>query len=220
MWKRLLDAPETPLIKTASSQGVAVSEDRVLEWIWTSHRIVVDVVRTDRHLEFYEDTRNLARMSDILAIYAWVDPGTGFCQGMSDLLSPFVVPFEDGADAFWFLEMLIRRTRANFQMEEPTGVMKQLQTLWHILQLTDREMFSYLWQIGAESLHFAFRMLLVLFRWELSFNDALRMWEIVGDLENVLKWFMADFEDAMKTSTAALYNDALLRKMMFCCHDF
>lgn len=45
--------------------------------------LVVDVVRTDSHLEFYEDTKNLARMSDILAVYAWVDPATGYCQGCS-----------------------------------------------------------------------------------------------------------------------------------------
>lgn len=43
--------------------------------------VVVDVVRTDSHLEFYEDAKNLARMSDILAVYAWVDPATGYCQG-------------------------------------------------------------------------------------------------------------------------------------------
>ena len=42
---------------------------------------VIDVVRTDSHLEFYEDPKNLARMSDILAVYAWVDPATGYCQG-------------------------------------------------------------------------------------------------------------------------------------------
>lgn len=34
---------------------------------------VVDVVRTDNHLEFYENSKNMARMSDILAVYAWVD---------------------------------------------------------------------------------------------------------------------------------------------------
>lgn len=68
--------------------------------------------------------------------------------------------------------------RENFQMEGPTGVMKQLQSLWHILELTDREMFAHLTHIGAESLHFAFRMLLVLFRRELSFNEALSMWEV------------------------------------------
>lgn len=49
--------------------------------------VVVDVVRTDSHLEFYEDTKNLARMSDILAVYAWVDPATGYCQGCSLLFS-------------------------------------------------------------------------------------------------------------------------------------
>lgn len=49
--------------------------------------VVVDVVRTDSHLEFYEDAKNLARMSDILAVYAWVDPATGYCQGCSLLFS-------------------------------------------------------------------------------------------------------------------------------------
>lgn len=39
------------------------------------------MVRTDSHLEFYEDPGNLGRMSDILAVYAWVDPSTGYCQG-------------------------------------------------------------------------------------------------------------------------------------------
>ncbi|CAK9145391.1 unnamed protein product [Ilex paraguariensis] len=174
---RISDAPETPVMNAFPSQGGTVNEERVSEWLWTLHRIVVDVVRTDSHLEFYEETINLARMSDILAVYAWVDPATGYCQGMSDLLSPFVILFEDNADAFWCFEMLLRRMRENFQMEGPTGVMKQLQALWHILELTDREVFAHLSHIGAESLHFAFRMLLVLFRRELSFNEALCMWE-------------------------------------------
>lgn len=125
--------------------------------------------------------------------------------GMSDLLSPFVVLFEDNADAFWCFEMLLRRMvllilkilyvdyskdllfsnfsfiplqRENFKVEGPTGVMKQLEALWHILELTDREIFSHLSHIGAESLHFAFRMLLVLFRRELTFDEALCMWEV------------------------------------------
>ncbi|GMN52511.1 hypothetical protein TIFTF001_021656 [Ficus carica] len=108
--------------------------------------------------------------------------------GMSDLLSPFIVLFEDDADAFWCFEMLLRRMRENFQMEGPTGVMKQLQALWHILELTDREMFAHLSHIGAESLHFAFRMLLVLFRRELPFNEALCMWEMM---------WAADFDESL-----------------------
>ncbi|KAL5543210.1 hypothetical protein UlMin_010920 [Ulmus minor] len=185
---RISDVPDADFMDMTLPQGEAVSKDRISEWLWTLHRIVVDVVRTDSHLEFYEDTRNLARMSDILAVYAWVDPSTGYCQGMSDLLSPFVVLFEDDADAFWCFEMLIRRMRENFQMEGPTGVMKQLQALWHILELTDREMFAHLSHIGADSLHFAFRMLMVLFRREIPFNEALRMWEMM---------WAADFDESL-----------------------
>ncbi|XP_057531212.1 uncharacterized protein LOC130809413 [Amaranthus tricolor] len=187
---RISDVPETSELYSNNLQLGEPSEDKVSEWLWTLHRIVVDVVRTDSHLEFYEDPKNLARMSDILAVYAWVDPETGYCQGMSDLLSPFVVLFENDADAFWCFEMLLRRTRENFRMEGETGVMKQLQTLWHILKLTDREMFSHLSHIGAESLHFAFRMLLVLFRRELSFTEALCMWEMMwaADYDESLAW--------------------------------
>ncbi|CAH8265823.1 unnamed protein product [Arabidopsis lyrata] len=194
---KISDVPEMASVKETPSRVGNVTEDRVSEWLWTLHRIVVDVVRTDSHLEFYEDPGNLGRMSDILAVYAWVDPATGYCQGMSDLVSPFVVLFEDNADAFWCFEMLIRRTRANFQMEGPTGVMDQLQSLWHILQITDKDIFSHLSRIGAESLHFAFRMLLVLFRRELSFNEALRMWEMM---------WAADYDESVAET---LENDCL-----------
>ncbi|XP_074320069.1 uncharacterized protein LOC141656874 isoform X2 [Silene latifolia] len=192
---RISDVPEAAELYSSNGPRGGSSEDKVSEWLWTLHRIVVDVVRTDSHLEFYEDPKNLARMSDILAVYAWVDPETGYCQGMSDLLSPFVVLFENDADAFWCFEMLIRRTRENFRMEGETGVMKQLQTLWCILKFTDREMFSHLSNIGAESLHFAFRMLLVLFRRELSFSESLRMWEMMwaADFEESLTWNLADW---------------------------
>ncbi|KAK4254827.1 hypothetical protein QN277_007914 [Acacia crassicarpa] len=201
---RIVDVPQPATIRTSISQERPANEDRVSEWLWTLHRIVVDVVRTDSHLEFYEDTRNLARMSDILAVYAWADPATGYCQGMSDLLSPFVVLFEDDADAFWCFEMLIRRMRENFQMEGPIGVMRQLQALWHVLELTHREIFVHLSRIGAESLHFAFPMLLVLFRRELSFKEALSMWEMM---------WATDFDESLVHDLEGKCLEALVIKL-------
>ncbi|KAL8479483.1 hypothetical protein ACS0TY_026399 [Phlomoides rotata] len=65
---RILDAPVAPS-KCATAPGSS-SEDGVSEWLWTLHRIVV--VRIDSHLEFYEDKKILARMSDMLAVYAWL----------------------------------------------------------------------------------------------------------------------------------------------------
>ncbi|XP_037455157.1 uncharacterized protein LOC119325527 [Triticum dicoccoides] len=57
--------------------------------------------------------------------------------GMSDLVSPFVVLYEDDVDAFWCFEMLLRRMRENFHLEGPTGVMKRLEALWKIMELID-----------------------------------------------------------------------------------
>lgn len=42
--------------------------------------------------------------------------------GMSDLLSPFVVLFEDDADAFWCFEMLLRRMVIKLKIDQfPTA---------------------------------------------------------------------------------------------------
>lgn len=55
---------------------------------------VVDVVRTDKHMEFFNEGKNSARMSDILAVYAWVDPATGYCQGTVRELESFLCTLE------------------------------------------------------------------------------------------------------------------------------
>ncbi|KAG0606365.1 hypothetical protein M758_9G135600 [Ceratodon purpureus] len=164
--------------------------ERVTDWLWTLHRIVVDVVRTDKHLEFFNEGKNSARMSDILAVYAWVDPATGYCQGMSDLLSPFIVLFDIDADAFWCFESLLKRVRDNFQMEGPIRVMKQLDAMSKILEVTDADMLKHLVLVGADNFLFAFRMLLVLFRRELSFPEALYMWEMMwaADFHQATAW--------------------------------
>ncbi|CAA3026623.1 Hypothetical predicted protein [Olea europaea subsp. europaea] len=111
---RISDTPEIPTNNTITTRGGAASGDRVFEWLWTLHQIV----RRDNHLEFYEDTKNLARMSDILAVYAWVDPAILPRLCLSDLLSPFVVLFEDNADAFWCFEMLLRECVKTFRWKD------------------------------------------------------------------------------------------------------
>lgn len=41
----------------------------------------LDVVRTDRTLVFYEKQENLAKLWDILSVYAWFDKDINYCQG-------------------------------------------------------------------------------------------------------------------------------------------
>ncbi|GJP79658.1 hypothetical protein CLOP_g9862 [Closterium sp. NIES-67] len=158
---------------------LGVPPERVAEWLWTLHKISVDVERTDRHMAFYEDRSNMAAMSDILAVHAWIDPATGFCQGMCDLLSPFIILFPHPADAFWCFESLFSRIRHNFLMEGPLGILRQLAVLRDVVALVDPELAAHLEELGADNFMFAFRMLLVLFRRELPLLDVIVMWEMM-----------------------------------------
>ena len=56
--------------------------------------------------------------------------------------------------------------------------MKQLEALSNIMEVADAQMFKHLVETGSDSFLFAFRMLLVLFRRELTFGEGLYMWEV------------------------------------------
>lgn len=169
---------------TRVATGKPSQEKKAIQWRLTLHQIGLDVVRTDRTLEFYEKPSNLAKLWDILAVYSWLDPDIGYCQGMSDLCSPMVVLFQNEADAFWCFERLMHRLRENFRCtEQAVGVQKQLANLGLVLQVVDPKLHKHLDDLGGGSFIFAFRMLMVLFRREFSFSDSLFLWEIMWSLE-------------------------------------
>ncbi|PIA31952.1 hypothetical protein AQUCO_04700072v1 [Aquilegia coerulea] len=159
-------------------------EKKVIQWKLTLHQIGLDVVRTDRTLVFYEKQEHLSKLWDILAVYAWIDKDVGYCQGMSDLCSPMIILLEDEADGFWCFERLMRRLRGNFRCTESSvGVETQLSNLASITQVLDPKLHQHLETLGGGDYLFAFRMLMVLFRREFSFGDALYLWEMMWALE-------------------------------------
>ncbi|GJM97341.1 hypothetical protein PR202_ga14261 [Eleusine coracana subsp. coracana] len=104
--------------------------------------------------------------------------------GMSDLCSPMIVLLNDEADAFWCFERLMRRLRGNFRCtQQSVGVENQLQHLSSIIQVLDPKLHDHLGTLGGGDYLFAFRMFMVLFRRELSFEDSLFLWEMMWALE-------------------------------------
>ncbi|KAK1266897.1 hypothetical protein QJS04_geneDACA015268 [Acorus gramineus] len=159
-------------------------DKKVIQWKLTLPQIGLDVVRTDRTLQYYDNQKNLARLWDILAVYAWVDREIGYCQGMSDLCSPMVIILEDEADAFWCFERLMRRLRGNFKSTRSSiGVQSQLSVLASIMKAVDPKLHQHLENLDGGEYLFAFRMLMVLFRREFSFVDALYLWELMWAME-------------------------------------
>ncbi|TYJ28178.1 hypothetical protein E1A91_A07G241200v1 [Gossypium mustelinum] len=163
----------------------AVSDNKkVAHWMLFLHQIGLDVFRTDRALVFYEDEANQAKLWDILAIYSWVDDDIGYVQGMNDICSPMVILLENEADAFWCFEHAMRRLRENFRCSTSSiGVQSQLGILSQVIKTVDPKLHQHLEDLDGGEYLFAFRMLMVLFRREFSFVDALYLWEVMWAME-------------------------------------
>ncbi|XP_028122274.1 TBC1 domain family member 15-like isoform X3 [Camellia sinensis] len=168
----------------AMSTNDAGLDKKVTQWKLGLHQIGLDVIRTDRALIFYESEANQTKLWNVLAIYAWVDNSIGYVQGMNDICSPMVILMENEADAFWCFERAMRRLRENFRSNAHSiGVQSQLSTLAGIMKAVDPKLHQHLEELDGGEYLFALRMLMVLFRRELSFVDALHLWEIFsGDV--------------------------------------
>ncbi|KAI9114121.1 hypothetical protein K1719_014771 [Acacia pycnantha] len=62
-----------------------------------------------------------ARLVAILEAYALYDPEIGYCQGMSDLLSPLITVVSEDYMAFWCFVGFMKKARQNFRLDEDGG---------------------------------------------------------------------------------------------------
>lgn len=90
---------------------------------------------------------------------------------MADLAAPFVALVPDDVEAFWCFERLMRHSRANFA-HSGEGVRAQLRMLGRVLEHKDPVLMHHLRHVGAGECLFAYRMVLVLMRRELSLANV------------------------------------------------
>eukprot|EP00736_Rhodelphis_marinus_P006448 Rmarinus@m.14655 len=150
-------------------------------------RVEKDVVRTDRKHPFYlcEEVEvtdilvaknKLCVLRDILVTYAMFNFDIGYCQGMSDLLSPILVIMDDEVDAFWCFVGLMDRVEHSFTLEQQ-GIRDQLSFLAQVLIDMDPELYAHFDKHFAANLFFCFRWLLVQFRREFDFDTTMKLWD-------------------------------------------
>ena len=119
-----------------------------------------------------------ARLVAILEAYALYDQEIGYCQGMSDLLSPILAVMEEDDEAFWCFVGFMRKARHNFRLDE-VGIRTQLNTVSKIIKSKDSHLYRHLEKLQAEDCFFVYRMVVVLFRRELDFEQTLCLWEVM-----------------------------------------
>uniref|UniRef100_A0A1D1YE98 GTPase-activating protein GYP7 n=1 Tax=Anthurium amnicola TaxID=1678845 RepID=A0A1D1YE98_9ARAE len=173
-WQRIirLDAlrANAEWIPYSSSQAT-VSEDKA------RHCAEMVCLKDYDHLEPCR-IYHAARLVAVLEVYAIYDPEIGYCQGMSDLLSPIVAVMEDDTEAFWCFVGFMKKARHNFRLDE-VGIRRQLNLVSKIIKYKDSQLYRHLEKLQAEDCFFVYRMVVVLFRRELSFEQTLCLWEVM-----------------------------------------
>ncbi|MCL7050667.1 hypothetical protein MKW94_015313, partial [Papaver nudicaule] len=119
-----------------------------------------------------------ARLVAILEAYALHDAEIGYCQGMSDLLSPIIAVIEEDHEAFWCFVGFMRKARHNFRLDE-VGIRRQLNIVSKIIKSKDSHLYRHLEKLQAEDCFFVYRMVVVLFRRELTFEQTVCIWEVM-----------------------------------------
>ncbi|KAK3030679.1 hypothetical protein RJ639_035883 [Escallonia herrerae] len=119
-----------------------------------------------------------ARLVAILEAYALYDSEIGYCQGMSDLLSPIISVMEKDHEAFWCFVGFMTKARHNFRLDE-VGIRRQLNMVSKIIKGKDSNLYRHLEKLQAEDCFFVYRMVVVLFRRELNFEQTLCLWEVM-----------------------------------------
>ncbi|KAF8407144.1 hypothetical protein HHK36_006270 [Tetracentron sinense] len=124
-----------------------------------------DVVRTDRSVSFYDgdDNPNVRLLRDILLTYSFYNFDLGYCQGMSDLLSPILFVMEDESESFWCFVALMERLGPNFNRDQ-NGMHSQLFALSKIVELLDSPLHNYFEQNDCLNYFFCFRWVLIQFK--------------------------------------------------------
>lgn len=169
--------------KVLQTQWKTVSEDqarRFAKFRERKHRVEKDVVRTDRTIPFYEgdDNKNVDILRDILVTYSFYNFDLGYCQGMSDLLSPILHVVVEESEAFWCFAALMERMAPNFHRDQ-AGMQAQLSAVSKLVQLLDNPLHDYFKQNDCLNYFFCFRWILICFKREFDYNDVLRLWEVL-----------------------------------------
>ncbi|KAI3977693.1 hypothetical protein MKX01_009578 [Papaver californicum] len=200
--------PEKPTIGKSSPSKVGGSKVHRDEDFDTWQRIIrLDAVRTNGEWIVYSPTQaavskdrahslaeavglkdydhlepcrvfHAARLVAILEAYALYDGEIGYCQGMSDLLSPIAAMIVEDYEAFWCFVGFMKKARHNFRLDE-VGIRRQLNTVANIIKLKDSHLYRHLEKMQAEDCFFVYRMVVVLFRRELTFEQTVCLWEVM-----------------------------------------
>jgi len=167
------------------------------------HQIAVDLPRTNPSLDLFQNERVQQSLHRILFVWGIRHPGTGYVQGINDLVTPFFFVFlkevtgaADGdvstgkvmeglsqelldgveADSYHCLTNMLDNAQDNYVMDSK-GIQEKVFVLRRIIARLDDKLFRHLEAMEVEFLQFSFRWFNCLLMREFSLQCTLRLWD-------------------------------------------
>ncbi|KJE91222.1 hypothetical protein CAOG_02388 [Capsaspora owczarzaki ATCC 30864] len=164
-----------------------------------------DVVRTDRQNPLFanDNNPNLTKLFNILATYAEFNREVAYAQGMNDLAAQILSVVNDEAEAFWCFVTVMDRMQGYFHANEQ-AMNFQLMLLAQLLAQADRVFYNYLVSQQAQNCFFAYRWLLLNLKREFSFDDSLRIAEVLWTMPTA----PANQRDARPTPASSSFSSS------------
>nr|CAB3266825.1 TBC1 domain family member 13 [Phallusia mammillata] len=133
----------------------------------------------------------------MLFVYAKLNPGTGYVQGMNEIIGPLYYTFASDpnpkwreyaeADTFFCFTLLMGDIRDNFITSldrSTTGIDASMRRTMNLLQRSDPEVRSKLDKIKIKPEYFLFRWITLLLSQEFPLPDVIHIWDVLFADEN------------------------------------
>lgn len=137
----------------------------------------------------------------MLFIYAKLNPGQGYVQGMNEIIGPIYYVFASNedhaeyaeADCFWCFTALMGEIRDFFIKsldESENGIRGMMNKLSRLLEKKDIAVFNQLKDQGIFPQYYSFRWLTLLLSQEFPLPDVLRLWDSILSDENRFEYLV------------------------------
>lgn len=190
---------------TVEGDATASGTSRGVQWIdrhkgdEVAEQIDRDIARVHPDMHFFNDeggdgkaARRKDEMRDALYVFAKLNPGVGYVQGMHEMFGCIYYVFATcsddaqaanaAADAFYCFTEIFGEFRDVFVMEldaTDQGVRALLDTLSDMLAEHGPEVHRHLHELQLATSMYAFRWITLLFTQDFDFADALRLWDVM-----------------------------------------
>ncbi|XP_001627200.2 TBC1 domain family member 15 isoform X2 [Nematostella vectensis] len=152
-----------------------------------------DVPRTDRAHPFFkgQGNPNLIVLRDILITYAAYHQDVGYAQGMNDILSRFLVVLVAEDEAYSCFANYMEHVKGDFL---DSTMMNKIELVGKLLKQMDRQLEQHFTSNDMGDLLFVHRWLVLGFKREFCFEEALKLFEILSSQHLELSSIEADRE--------------------------